>query len=160
MTKPTSLTWNQDFHGDSAGKESASNGGDLGSIPGLWRLPVEGSGYPLQYSGQENSTDCVVHGVTKCWAWLSNFQAWNLVKDWWWYLFVSWDYKWKPGTAFFEVSPTSKQTAAWDLFPTRTLDMLWHRISPCCLSLDVGQNPIWWCILCSFYFSFLLMLVY
>ena len=49
--------------------------------------------------------------------------------------------------------------AAWDSFPVGTSDLLWHRTSQCCLSLDVGQNPIWWCILCSFYFSFLLMLV-
>ena len=34
----------------SAGKESACNAGDLGSIPGLWRSPGEGTGYPLQYS--------------------------------------------------------------------------------------------------------------
>ena len=35
----------------SAGKESACNAGDLGSIPGLERSPLEGKGYPLQYSG-------------------------------------------------------------------------------------------------------------
>ena len=46
----------------SAGKESACNAGDLGSIPGLGRSPGEGKGYPLQYSGLENSMDCVVHG--------------------------------------------------------------------------------------------------
>ena len=33
----------------SAGKESARNAGDLGSIPGLGRSPGEGKGYPLQY---------------------------------------------------------------------------------------------------------------
>ena len=33
----------------SAGKESACNAGDLGSIPGLGRSPAEGKGYPLQY---------------------------------------------------------------------------------------------------------------
>ena len=36
--------------GGSAGKESACNVGDLGSIPGLGRSPGEGKGYPLQYS--------------------------------------------------------------------------------------------------------------
>ena len=36
-------------------KESACNVGDLGSIPGLGRSPREGKGYPLQYSGLENS---------------------------------------------------------------------------------------------------------
>ena len=49
----------------SAGKESACNVGDLGSIPGLGRSPGEGKGYPLQYSGLENSMDYIVHGVTK-----------------------------------------------------------------------------------------------
>ena len=39
----------------SAGKESACNAGDLDSIPGLGRSPGEGKGYPLQYSGLENS---------------------------------------------------------------------------------------------------------
>ena len=34
----------------SAGKESACNVGDLGSIPGLGRFPGEGNGYLLQYS--------------------------------------------------------------------------------------------------------------
>ena len=53
------------FPGSSAGKESACNVGDLGSIPGLGRSPGEGKGYPLQYTGLENSMDCIVHGVTK-----------------------------------------------------------------------------------------------
>ena len=41
----------------SGGKESASNAGDLGSIPGWGRSPGEGSGYPLQYSCLENPMD-------------------------------------------------------------------------------------------------------
>ena len=49
----------------SAGKESTYNAGDLGSIPGLGRFPGEGKGYPLQYSGLENSMDCIVHEVAK-----------------------------------------------------------------------------------------------
>ena len=49
----------------SAGKESACNVGDLGSTPGLGRSPGEGKGYPLQYSGLENSMNCIVPGVTK-----------------------------------------------------------------------------------------------
>ena len=55
------------FPGGSAGKESACNVGDLGSIPGLRRGPGEGKSYPLQYSGLENSMDCIVPGVTKSW---------------------------------------------------------------------------------------------
>ena len=47
------------------GKESACNVGDLGLIPGLGRFPGEGKGYPLLYSGLENSMDCIVHGFTK-----------------------------------------------------------------------------------------------
>ena len=53
------------FPGGSAGKESTYNAGDLGSIPWLGRSPGEGKGYPLQYSGLENSMGCIVHGVTK-----------------------------------------------------------------------------------------------
>ena len=49
----------------SVGKESACNAGDLGSIPGLGRSPGEGKGYPLQYSGLDNSMDCILHGVAK-----------------------------------------------------------------------------------------------
>ena len=58
---------NSGFPGDSACKESACNAGDLGSIPGLGRSPREGKGYPLQYSGLENSTVCIVYGVAKNW---------------------------------------------------------------------------------------------
>ena len=51
-------------------KESASNAGDPGSIPGLGRSPREGNGNPLQYSCLENSMDrgawwTTVHGVTE-----------------------------------------------------------------------------------------------
>ena len=61
------------FPHSSAGKESACIAGDLGLIPGLGRFPGEGKGYPLQYSGLENSMDSIVHGVTKSWARLSDF---------------------------------------------------------------------------------------
>ena len=53
------------FPGGSAGKESACNVGDLGLIPGLGRSLGEGNSYSLQYSGLENSMDCIVHGVAK-----------------------------------------------------------------------------------------------
>ena len=55
------------------GKESACNAGDLCLIPGLGRSPGEGKGYPLQYSGLENSMDSIVHGVTKSRTQLSDF---------------------------------------------------------------------------------------
>ena len=51
----------------SAAKECACNVGNLGLIPGLGRSHGEGKGYPLQYSGLENSMDCIVHGVAKSW---------------------------------------------------------------------------------------------
>ena len=56
------LTVKLGFPGGSDGKESTCNGGNLGSIPGLGRSPGEWNGYPLQYSGLENSMDCIVHG--------------------------------------------------------------------------------------------------
>ena len=52
-----------DFPDSSVGKEFACNARDLASIPGLRRPPGEGKGYPLQYSGLENSIDCIVHGA-------------------------------------------------------------------------------------------------
>ena len=61
------------FPGGSAGKESACNAGDLGSISGLGRSPGEGNGYPLQYSGLENSMDCIVNGLAKSRTRLSDF---------------------------------------------------------------------------------------
>ena len=57
----------------SAGKESTCNAGDLGVIPELGGSPGEENSYPLQYSGLENSMDCIVHGVAKSWTGLSNF---------------------------------------------------------------------------------------
>ena len=61
------------FPGGSAGKDSACNVGDLGLSPGLGRSPGEGSSYPLQYSGLENSTDGIVRGVAKSQTRLSDF---------------------------------------------------------------------------------------
>ena len=66
------------FPGGSAGKESSCNAGDLGSIPGnplegLGRSPGKGNSYPLQYSGLENSMDCIVHGVAESQTQMSDF---------------------------------------------------------------------------------------
>ena len=61
------------FPGASNGKESAYNARDLGLISALGRSPGEGKGYPLQYSGLENSMNCIVYGVAKSWTRLSNF---------------------------------------------------------------------------------------
>ena len=61
----------------SADKKSACSAGDLGSIPGLGRSPGDGTGYPLQYSGLENSMGCLIHGVTKSRTRLSDFHFTN-----------------------------------------------------------------------------------
>ena len=53
------------FPGGSAGKEPTCNVGDLGLIFGLGRSPGGGNSYPLQYSGLENSIDCIVHGIAE-----------------------------------------------------------------------------------------------
>ena len=60
----------------------------MGSVPELRRSPGEWKEYPLQYSGLENSTDCIVHGVTKSWTRLSDLhfhshRGWkSQVKGW------------------------------------------------------------------------------
>ena len=66
--------------GGSDGKESASNAGDPGSIPGLGSSPGEGKGNPLQYSCLESSMDrgtekATVHGVTKSQTRLRDFHT-------------------------------------------------------------------------------------
>ena len=47
--------------------------GDLSLIPGLGISPGEEKGYPLQYSGLENSMDCMIHEVAKSWKRLGDF---------------------------------------------------------------------------------------
>ena len=49
------------FPDSSVDKESTCNTGDPGLIPGLGRSPGEEKGYLLQFSGLENSKDCIVH---------------------------------------------------------------------------------------------------
>ena len=63
------------FPGGPDGKESPCKVGDLGLIPGLERPPGEGNGCLLEYSGPENSMDCMVHGVAKSQTQLSDFQT-------------------------------------------------------------------------------------
>ena len=60
------------FPGGSEGIESASNAGEMGSIPGSERAPGEGNGNPLHYSCLENSMDrgasqATFHGVARGW---------------------------------------------------------------------------------------------
>ena len=35
--------------------------------PWVGKIPGKGKGYSLQYSGLENSMDCMVHGLAKSW---------------------------------------------------------------------------------------------
>ena len=64
---------NHVFPCGSASKESAWYEGDLGWIPGLGRYSGEGKGYPRQYSGLENSMDCIGHEDAKSQTRLSDF---------------------------------------------------------------------------------------
>ena len=63
------------FPGSSVGKKSTCNAGDLGSTPGSGRFTGAGIGYPLQYSGLENSMDYIVHEVAKNGTQLSDFHS-------------------------------------------------------------------------------------
>ena len=58
------------------GKESTCNAGDVGSIPGLGKVPGGGNANQLQYSCLESPVDngawwATVHGVSKSWTWLT-----------------------------------------------------------------------------------------
>ena len=59
------------FPGSSAGKESACNAGDLGSVPWLGRSPGGGHGNPLQYSCLEN-----LHGQRN----LAGYSPWGCIE--------------------------------------------------------------------------------
>ena len=86
------------FPGGSAGKESARNAEDL--IPGLGRSPGEGKDYPLQYSGLENSMNCIVYGVTKSRTQLKRLSS-NVI---YFYLIIKGDF---PG------GPVAKTSCSW-----------------------------------------------
>ena len=78
VTKEKGTSMKLGFPHSSVGKESTCNAGDPGSIPGLGRSPGEWKGYPVQYSGLENSMDCIVHGVAKSQTRLSGFYLTSL----------------------------------------------------------------------------------
>ena len=76
----------------SAGKESACNVGDLGSIPGLGRSPGEGKGYPLQFSDLKNSMGLQSMGLQRVghnWMtfilWIMNCPTWSFRTYKFWY---------------------------------------------------------------------------
>ena len=76
----TYITCNRGFPCGSAGKESTCSAGDLGSIPGLGRSPGEWKGYPIHYSGLDNSMEYIVQGVTKSQTGLNYFHfTWNRI---------------------------------------------------------------------------------
>ena len=88
--------------------------GDLGLIPGLGRSPGEGKGYPLQYSGLENSLDCIVHRVTKSGTWLNDFRFPSL--HWpsiWFFLLISSEIRWLTHSVQFSSVAQSYPTL-WD----------------------------------------------
>ena len=80
----------------SAGKECACSVGDLGSIPGLGRSPTEGKGYPLQYSGLENSIQSMdLQRVRYDWVTFTLFSwtpksIWTMTAAWNWKTLASW----------------------------------------------------------------------
>ena len=75
------------FPGVSTSRESSCKEGDLSLIPGFGRCPEEGRGYPLQYSGLEDSMDIIVHAVAKSQTQLSDFHFHsNCFHVWMWEL--------------------------------------------------------------------------
>ena len=82
------MSWTLGFLGGSAGKESACNAGNLGSILGLGRCPGEGNGNPLQYSCLENpmareAWRATVHGVARVrHNWGTNILTWTSLISW------------------------------------------------------------------------------
>ena len=97
----------------SAGKESACNVRDLGTIPGLGRSPGEGNSYPLQYFGLENSMDSIIHGVRKSWTQLSDFHLSSL-SQW----------------CFLTISSSAAPFFCLHYFPeSQSFPMSWHFVS-------------------------------
>ena len=83
------------FPSGSVVKNPLANAGDAGLFPGVGRSPGEGKGYPLQYSGLENSMNCIVHGIAKNWTRLSDFHFTSLH-----FGKIIWRRKWQPIPVF------------------------------------------------------------
>ena len=106
---------NLQVHFDSTvGKESTCNTGDPSSIPGSGRSAGEGKGYPLQYSGLENSMYCIVRGSQK------------VRHDWETFIFI-----------YFPILYLD----IWNFIPSILLLQL--LLSPCCTSSPVMNHDIW-----------------
>ena len=128
----------------SAGKESTCSAGDEVSISGLGRSPGERKGYPLQYSGLENSMDCIAHGVAKSQARLRNFHFllhtshFNQCRkasihgrlNWW----------------VFKKNSKGKRTGEFCAQLTPELDKIktWYLTSPAHDSVGHGGSGSWW----------------
>ena len=69
------------FPGGSAGKESACNVVDLGSVPGLGRSPGKGNASPLQYSCLENSMDRGAWRAYSAWANKDTTERLTMISD-------------------------------------------------------------------------------
>ena len=92
------------FPAGSNGKESACNAGDPGSIPGLWRSPGEGNGYPLRYSCLGNPMDRGAWLVT-AW-WISFLRVLTIVIE---FILI---HNWDVSVCFFKIC-----THIWKLEP-------------------------------------------
>ena len=93
----TFIMCSMDFPGSSAGKESACNTGDPGSVPGLGRSREEGIGYAFQYSWASLVAHMVKNlpAVWETWVWSlgweypleegmgnhSSILAWRIITD-------------------------------------------------------------------------------
>ena len=127
-----------DFLNGSAGKESACNAEDLAAIPGLGRSSGEGNGYPLQYSGLENSTNSIVHGVSKSRTWLSDFHFTSLDKC-----------KATLGTAIWQRQLVACQESPFLFFLKHNLDFLigysitWSKVSVSQTSSQPRVRVMW-----------------
>ena len=120
------------FPHSSVGKESACNAGEPSLIPGSGRSAEEGKGYPLQYSGLENSMDWV-HGIAKSqthWVTFTSLQVW-------WFLIFR-EQKWLP-VSFHLLIALSKNVMSgaeatffrsWGLTKTLALRSLSHWTNP------------------------------
>ena len=86
------------FPDSSAGKESASNAGNPGSIFGLGRSPGERNCYPFQFSAMENSMNrgawlAIVYRIAKSQTWLkrlSTSKKFAVLCYWWKILHFLW----------------------------------------------------------------------
>ena len=66
-------TWQRIKKEEKEKKKKTEHSGRLRSDPWVEKIPKEGNGYPLQYSGLENPMDYIVHGVAKSQTRLSDF---------------------------------------------------------------------------------------